>query len=58
MLIYGTGLIRYDYYLNQELKELDYAKKKLQYIEFFEEKGIITSKSKNKHKKDIEEIIN
>lgn len=58
LMIQGIGLIRDDYYLDMELKELEYARKKVKYIEFFESKGVITKKSKDGHEKDIKEIIN
>lgn len=41
-----------------EIKELDYAKKKQEYLEFFENKGLFTKKSKEEHEKDVKEIIN
>ena len=56
--VIGIYFIKYSYDLDMEIKELEYAKKKYEYVEFFENKNILTKKSKEEHQKDIKDMIN
>lgn len=58
LFLIGISFIKYNYDLDMEIKELEYAKKKSEYIEFFENKELLTKKSKEEHQKDIKEMIN
>ena len=64
IVMYAIGFIKYDYDIEIELKELEYAKSKCEYIKYFESvkqfdnEPILTQKSKDKHKKEIKDKIN
>lgn len=58
LFVIGIASVKYNYDLDMEIKELDYAKKKEEYLEFFESKELLTKKSKDEHEKDIKEMIN
>lgn len=54
----GINYIKYNYDLDMEIKELEYAKKKKGYIDFFENKDLLTKRSKEQHIKDVKDTIN
>ena len=56
--VVGISFVKYNYDLDMEIKELEYAKMKSEYIEFFDKKEVLTKKSKEEHIKDIKDIIN
>lgn len=58
LFVIGISSVKYNYDLDMEIKELEYAKKKSEYVEFFDKKELLTKKSKEEHTKDIKEIVN
>ena len=58
VMVFGLGFLKYEYYLEIELKELDYAQQKYNYILFFKEKGLLSQNGENKHLKIIKKLIN
>lgn len=51
--VVGIYLIKYNYDLDMEIKELEYAKKKSEYIDFFEKRDALTKKVKKSIKETL-----
>jgi hypothetical protein len=58
ILIIGFGELKYQYDLELDLKESDYAKTKMEYLEHFNKNGLLNKKSHSEQVKELKKIIN
>lgn len=57
IFFYGLSLMKYEYEINLEMKELDYSKQKNEYLKYYIKENLLTKKRMDVMLKEIKDTI-